>query len=497
MSVFLSYSSQDDKMATELDLELRNFGANIFRDKRDLHPLENITTFMQSISKMDYAIMLISRNYLTSRPCIYEFSEYLKKKNAEKSIIPVLLPGFKFSNNLRNEIISHIHSQASAVIDTRPWYKKILYKPKTNNEVVTDWLERFECAWTFLADTKLIDFNTSKSSRHTGILAILGVYDAEIQKELDRIAKISNIEDQDIEFIELAKKHPRSYWILRYRAYLCTRQKQYKKAIVFYKEFMSKFPKLIDQVTTYYDIGVCFYKLGHYIEAARWHKDAIKIWPHAYLSHKGLGDVYLKLNHVELAYKHLLISDKYEQNYLVRYNLAHIAMKLGDVTKAIGHMERAIQLNSNDASLFVALASFHSANENEEMCDRILSQAYQKFPNDHVVLTRYAVRDLKESYQPAMIEILRKSYKLNAQYIDTRINLGIRLILVYCNPEKKEDMKQLMFAKKMLMATLKMNVTKLEREVICSNLKLLVILLKDKDLEKILENEIGWNGHKI
>lgn len=126
MKIFLSYSSKDEAFSNKLDDELMKYGANIFRDKRELEPLQNITIFMQSISRMDYAIMLVSSNYLKSKPCVYEFTEYLKKQNAEKSIIPIIMDGFTFSNELRNDVLSHINTQTSTIREKRSWFKTCL-----------------------------------------------------------------------------------------------------------------------------------------------------------------------------------------------------------------------------------------------------------------------------------------------------------------------------------------------------------------------------------
>lgn len=76
MKVFLSYSSKDEELSNKLDDGLMKYRANIFRDKRELEPLQNITTFIQSISRMDYSIMLVSNNYLKLKPCVYKFTEY-------------------------------------------------------------------------------------------------------------------------------------------------------------------------------------------------------------------------------------------------------------------------------------------------------------------------------------------------------------------------------------------------------------------------------------
>ena len=80
MTLFLSYSSKDTQYASELDESCMTYGVNVIRDDRDLKPYENIISFMDQIKSKDFAIMLLSENYLKSKYCIYEFSEFMKKR---------------------------------------------------------------------------------------------------------------------------------------------------------------------------------------------------------------------------------------------------------------------------------------------------------------------------------------------------------------------------------------------------------------------------------
>lgn len=80
-SVFLSYSSIHIAIANEIDVSCYNYGVNIIRDVRDLQPLDNISSFMDKIKQCEFSIMLISENYLKSKKCLYEFDQFIAKKD--------------------------------------------------------------------------------------------------------------------------------------------------------------------------------------------------------------------------------------------------------------------------------------------------------------------------------------------------------------------------------------------------------------------------------
>jgi len=98
---------------------------------------------------------------------------------------------------------------------------------------------------------RLFDLKRKKIHRPHGI----HLYNTEISKELNRILKIEDAHDQDIAFDQLQQQHPRRYWVTRYRAYIYSQNGQQKKAIYNYEQFMSKFSKPFDKVTSFYDIG--------------------------------------------------------------------------------------------------------------------------------------------------------------------------------------------------------------------------------------------------
>ena len=90
--IFLSYCWKDDKIANEIYDNLVGINdIDIHRDKIDIKPWNSIKAYMQSISDMDYTILLISDAYLKSENCMYEVLEMIKDHKYRNKIFPAVI----------------------------------------------------------------------------------------------------------------------------------------------------------------------------------------------------------------------------------------------------------------------------------------------------------------------------------------------------------------------------------------------------------------------
>ena len=90
ITIFLSYSWKDSELATTIDDELQTNGFNVKRDIRDIGTWKSIKEFMSSIRNQDYALIIISSNYLKSSNCMYEITEVLKDKNYKDKLLSIV-----------------------------------------------------------------------------------------------------------------------------------------------------------------------------------------------------------------------------------------------------------------------------------------------------------------------------------------------------------------------------------------------------------------------
>ena len=94
VTIFLSYCQRDSDVANFIDDGLSlavNGKAMISRDIRDVDYHQSFKTFMQSIERHDYVVMIISDNYLKSRNCMFEMLEVIKDNNFKDKLLFVVL----------------------------------------------------------------------------------------------------------------------------------------------------------------------------------------------------------------------------------------------------------------------------------------------------------------------------------------------------------------------------------------------------------------------
>lgn len=107
VNVFISYCQKDGIYADNIDLYFKNKGINLHRDIRDISSWKSIREYMQSIRDMDYAVLIITDNYLKSFNCMYEVLEVMKDRNFQDKIFPVVVENSIYNPSGRIKYIAH------------------------------------------------------------------------------------------------------------------------------------------------------------------------------------------------------------------------------------------------------------------------------------------------------------------------------------------------------------------------------------------------------
>lgn len=79
-TVFISYKRDKSDVVNELENKIDG-RTEIKRDTKKIGAWESITTFMNSIPKQDFTILVLSDNYLKSVACMYEVLQLFKDDN--------------------------------------------------------------------------------------------------------------------------------------------------------------------------------------------------------------------------------------------------------------------------------------------------------------------------------------------------------------------------------------------------------------------------------
>lgn len=106
--VFLSYCWADEKIANEIyDNLIGCAQINLHRDTIKIGQWESIKEYMQSITQMDYTILLISEAYLKSSNCMYEVLEVMRDRKYKDRIFPAVIYAGIYDSLIRANFVKY------------------------------------------------------------------------------------------------------------------------------------------------------------------------------------------------------------------------------------------------------------------------------------------------------------------------------------------------------------------------------------------------------
>ncbi|MGB0880606.1 MAG: toll/interleukin-1 receptor domain-containing protein [Polaribacter sp.] len=107
MSVFISYSTKDNKFVTQLSAELVKRRINVWLDKWEMKPGDSLIDKIQSgISDSSFLLVVLSENSIKSEWCKKELNSGLMRELNEKKVvvIPILIDDCKIPLFLQEKI---------------------------------------------------------------------------------------------------------------------------------------------------------------------------------------------------------------------------------------------------------------------------------------------------------------------------------------------------------------------------------------------------------
>lgn len=184
MKIFISYSWNNEIEADEIDKAFKNKGIVLTRDKRNLEYKQSIQDFMELIRVHDFAILLISHNYLTSENCMYEFLEVLKEQDYLKKILPIILVEDFFNKDFKIKYIEYwrnkireIENKIEEISNKKLWIaldfeiKKLKKYQKIGLEIA-DIIENLQAK-------KMVKFTEESTNNFENIFKAIGLSDKE------------------------------------------------------------------------------------------------------------------------------------------------------------------------------------------------------------------------------------------------------------------------------------------------------------------------------
>ncbi len=116
VEIFLSYCWEDEKIADKIyDNLIRRVQINLHRDKLDIRQWKSIREYMQSITYMDYIILLISEAYLKSSNCMYEVLEVMRDREYKDKIFPAIIYSEIYDPSTKADFIIYWQDELKAL----------------------------------------------------------------------------------------------------------------------------------------------------------------------------------------------------------------------------------------------------------------------------------------------------------------------------------------------------------------------------------------------
>lgn len=208
-NIFISYSWNDMKIANEIERDLSQFQLNLVRDVQDIEYKSSISSFMEKIRDTDFALLLISEDYLKSKNCLKEVIHLLKEKEYKDKILPIIIghPAVYNSEgrlsyttywlNEKIQLENLIKTLPATAIINEIKELKVLENISSNiNEFLT-----------YISDIKNVTFDELKKESYKSLIESIGGINVDHLIELIQISFNPNIDEKELQIDDWFNKN--------------------------------------------------------------------------------------------------------------------------------------------------------------------------------------------------------------------------------------------------------------------------------------------------
>jgi hypothetical protein len=99
--IYISYSwsPESEAVADIIEADWKTADLEIIRDRNVLRYKDSLREYMRSMSSGDYVLLLINKEYLQSKNCMFEILELYKRPDFKEKILPIILGSAKLNDD--------------------------------------------------------------------------------------------------------------------------------------------------------------------------------------------------------------------------------------------------------------------------------------------------------------------------------------------------------------------------------------------------------------
>lgn len=400
-TIFLSYSWNNKDQANIIESDFNNVGISLQKDTIDLKYKDSISDYMKSIRNADFAVILLSDDYLKSENCMFEALEILKEQNHKEKILPILIKGTKIFN--AKDRIEYIKYWKNKKEELENDLKEIdmtsslnSYSDLKNYETIYSSIDSF---LKTIGDLKTSTLEELKEENYKSIIEYLGFEDITFVLDLITLSQIDNYEIQEIAIDKHIEQFGESYLALSTKALIKDKLKKKEEAKRYYEKSLN-----LNSENSYAwnNLGYLYAsQFGNNKKAIDCYKKAIKLNPNLIVARINLGLAYSQIGKIEKSkkeYLKVLNISPYDKD--AHNNLGNIYRGTKNKEKVIYHFETAIKYNPDFSNAYLNLGNYYDIQLNE--FDKAIPyyEKAKKIANnevmDKIVETMYTMKKKRE-----------------------------------------------------------------------------------------------------